>query len=640
VGNLTATVDPLDSRTERTYDAVSRLIAVTDPKGAVTRFAYDALDRLVTVTDPLGGTTRFTYDPNGNLLTVTDAKGQTTTHTYDGMNRLATRTDALNRTESYTYDLNGNLKTVTDRKGQTTTYTYDAQNRRIRTDYADGSSVAFAYDPAGNLLTATDSLTGAITRAYDVLNRLVSEVTPQGAITYAYDQVSRRQTMQANGLQPVTYGYDGNSRLTQIVQGSQTATLAYDPSNRRTTLGLPNGIVVTYTYDEASRLVAQAYTGPQGLLGDLTYTYDPNGNRIGTGGSWARSGIPGSTATSNYDAANQQLAFGNVTQTFDANGNLLTQTEASGTTTYTWDARNRLVAINGPSVSAAFAYDALGRRMGKTINGMTTTFHYDGVDIVQESGANGDAAYLRTLAIDEALVRTDGNSSFSYLADILGSTVALADSTGAVPTTYTYAPFGETSVSGLPSPNPFQFTGRENDGTGVYFYRARHYAPALTRFLAEDPIRFRSGDSFYRYVSNNPLKWIDPLGLIEWPFEAPMPWNEGAENMSPLLPDALVPTYGNWGGPGWSGGQRGGVGPLPPIDSMDKCFKAHDECYGERGCWRDSAPVRRRCDRELVDCLSELPSDPRTWPRPAPDPAWARYYRQGATRIFQGMSRL
>jgi len=402
---------------------------------------------------------------------------------------------------------------VTDRKHQTTTHTYHAQNRRIRTDYADGSSVTYAYDPAGNLLTATDSLIGTITRSYDAVNRLVSEVTPQGAITYSYDLAGRRQTMQVNGLPPVTYQHDANSRLTQVVQGTQTAALVYDQSNRRTRLELPNGVVITYTYDDASRLIGQTYTGPGGSLGDLSYTYDATGNRIATGGTWARSLLPPSVLSSNYDQSNEQLAFGQVAQTFDANGNLITQTDANGTTTYTWDARNRLVGINGPSVSATFAYDALGRRISKTINGMTTAFLYNGLDIVQESGANGDAAYLRTLAIDEALVRTDGNGSFSYLADTLGSTVALADSTGAVPTTYTYAPFGETWVSGLPSSNVFQLTGRENDGIGLYYYRARMYGPAQGRFLQEDPMGLAGGVNLYVYVGNSPLMNTDPLGL-------------------------------------------------------------------------------------------------------------------------------
>lgn len=512
VGNLTATVDPLGNRTERTYDAVSRLIAVKDPKGALTQFSYDALDRVARLADPLNGITRFTHDPLGNLLTVTDAKTQTTTHTYTAMNRLETRTDPLNRTESLTYDLNGNLKTVTDRKNQLTTHTYDAQNRRIRTDYADGASVSFSYDPVGNLRTATDSLTGTITRSYDALNRLAEEITPQGAITYTYDAASRRQTMQASGLPPVSYGYDATSRLTGIVQGPQTASLTYDPANRRTTLVLPTGITVGYQYDNASRLIAQTYTGLNGPLGDLSYSYDATGNRLATGGSWARSLLPTSVLATTYDLSNAQLAFGDVSQTFDANGNLLTQTDASGTTTYTWDARDRLTALSGPTISAGFAYDALGRRVAKTINGQSTSALYDGLDSVRESGPGGEAAYLRTLAIDEAVSRTDGTGTLSYLADALGSPVALADDTGALPTTYTYAPFGDTAVSG-PSANPVQFTGRENDGTGLYYYRARYYDPVRGRFVSEDPLGFRGGISKYAYVINNPMIWIDPWGL-------------------------------------------------------------------------------------------------------------------------------
>jgi YD repeat-containing protein len=238
--------------------------------------------------------------------------------------------------------------------------------------------------------------------------------------------------MQGSGLPAVTYGYDANSRLTGIAQGPQTASLTYDPSSRRTSLALPNGITVEYQYDDAARLIGQLYRNATGVLGDLTYAYDPTGNRIGTGGSFARTLVPAAVPSSVYDQANQQLAFGTVSQTFDNNGNLLTQTDTTGTTTYTWDARKRLAAINGPTTSAAFAYDALGRRIGKTINGVTTTFQYDGLDAIRESGGvGGDATYLRTLAIDEALSRTEGDVTLAYLGNILGSTVALADASGA-----------------------------------------------------------------------------------------------------------------------------------------------------------------------------------------------------------------
>jgi RHS repeat-associated protein len=512
-GNLTATIDPLGNRTERTYDAVSQLIAVKDPKGAVTRFTYDAMDRLVSTTDALGGVTSFTYDPNGNLLTVTDARGNTTTHTYDARNRLATRTDPLGRVETFTYDFNGNLKTLTDRKGQVAMHTYDAQDRRIRSDFADGSFVTYEYDPTGRLLTATDSQTGTIARSYDALNRVASEVTPQGAITYSYDPASRRQSMQVNGLAPVQYTYDANSRLTEIQQGPQTASLTYDSANRRTSLTLPNGITVVYAYDDASRLVAQNYAGPSGAVGDLTYQYNATGDRIGTGGSWARTLLPASIPTSNYDQANEQLAFGEQNRTFDPNGNLLTRTDSTGLTTYAWDTRNQLIGINGPSVTATFTYDALGRRLSKTVNGDQTYFQYDGLDTVRESGSPGEVSYLRTLSIDGVLSRSDASGTSVFLADILGSIVALADWDGSLITTYTYAPFGETGLSGSPSSSPFGFTGREQDLPDLYYYRARYYAPQSGRFISEDPRGFSAGINFYSYGEGAPTIFTDPLGL-------------------------------------------------------------------------------------------------------------------------------
>jgi hypothetical protein len=65
----------------------------------------------------------------------------------------------------------------------------------------------------------------------------------------------------------------------------------------------------------------------------------------------------------------------------------------------------------------------------------------------------------------------------SFLRDTLGSTLALANSSGAIGTTYTYEPFGNTTLGGAANANPYQFTGRENDGTGLYFNRARYYSP-------------------------------------------------------------------------------------------------------------------------------------------------------------------
>jgi RHS repeat-associated protein len=68
--------------------------------------------------------------------------------------------------------------------------------------------------------------------------------------------------------------------------------------------------------------------------------------------------------------------------------------------------------------------------------------------------------------------------------------------------------------SGSSSGNRFQFTGRENDGHGLYYNRARYYSPSLGRFLGEDPIGIAGGLNLYTYGLNNPLLRTDPLGLV------------------------------------------------------------------------------------------------------------------------------
>src|SRR5439155_1920634 len=55
---------------------------------------------------------------------------------------------------------------------------------------------------------------------------------------------------------------------------------------------------------------------------------------------------------------------------------------------------------------------------------------------------------------------------------------------------------------------------RENDATGLYYYRARYYHTTLQRFISEDPIEFGGRDlNSYAFVNNNSINRVDPLGL-------------------------------------------------------------------------------------------------------------------------------
>ncbi|HWV44574.1 MAG TPA: DUF6531 domain-containing protein, partial [Nitrospira sp.] len=495
-GDLTTTTDPLTRVSTRFVDAAGRLLALTDPNKSRTQYDVDALNRVTKLIDPLNGQTQMAYDPNSNLLTVSNAKSQVTTYTYNTMDRLATRQDALLNTETYTYDNNGNIATVTDRKAQVTTYTYDVLNRRTKATFQDGTSTNYTYD-AGNRITQVQekdsggTVTTTITRTYDGLDRLTQEVTPQGTVNYTYDNASRRATMTVVGQPQVTYTYDNADRLTQVQQGTSTTTIAYDIAGRRASLTLPNTNSIVYAYNAASELTSLTYKQGATTLGDLTYTYEPAGNRIKTGGTFARTNLPPALATANYNANNQQTTFGGSTETYDLNGNLATVMDAGGTTTYTWNARNQLTSISGPSLTASFTYDSFGRRTGKTINGTTTNFLYDGLNPVQEkNGGTVTANLLTGLGIDEFFTRTDGGGVRSLLPDTLGSTVALGDNTGTLQTQYTYEPFGVTTQTGSASTNSYKYTAREDDGTGLYYYRARYYQPQTQRFIAEDPLGF------------------------------------------------------------------------------------------------------------------------------------------------------
>ncbi|MFY7994172.1 MAG: RHS repeat domain-containing protein, partial [Bacteriovoracaceae bacterium] len=103
------------------------------------------------------------------------------------------------------------------------------------------------------------------------------------------------------------------------------------------------------------------------------------------------------------------------------------------------------------------------------------------------------------------------------------------NSSGNIIQHYVYSSFGkilkimnglvDNTASPLIKTN-FAYTNREYDSEiGLYYYRARYYAPDLGRFLTEDPHPgFISVpgtiNSAYAYVLNNPTNSSDPQGKI------------------------------------------------------------------------------------------------------------------------------
>jgi RHS repeat-associated protein len=445
-----------------------------------------------------------------------------------------------------------------------TSYAYDSLDRLSQVTYADSSTIAYTYDSVSRLTQLTDSIAGTITYTYDSLDRLLSEVTAQGAVSYAYDALGRRATMSVPSQSTVNYTYDNANRLTQVAQGAATVQFAYDATNRATSLTLSNGVITEYTYNTASQLVGLTYKKGANTLGNLNYEFDLAGRRSRIGGSFASATLPQVVATTSYNAANQQTAFYPRTLTYDNNGNLTDD----GNNTYTWNARNKLLAISGPGVTANFQYDGRGRRISKTINSMSTGYLYDGANIAQEQIAGSPSANNLNGRVDQLFSRTDASGVTSPLSDALGSNIALADATGAVQTQYSYEPFGKTTMTGATTTNTQRYTGREDDATGLYYYRARYYSPTFQRFINEDPIGLAGGVNVYAYVQNNPVGLRDPSGLQDdgrdWskdlavgPYLAP-PLGGRACGVSPLRFGRTPDYYAFNGSLGWGAGAIGG----------------------------------------------------------------------------------
>ncbi|MCF7855314.1 MAG: hypothetical protein K9N51_10995 [Candidatus Pacebacteria bacterium] len=150
----------------------------------------------------------------------------------------------------------------------------------------------------------------------------------------------------------------------------------------------------------------------------------------------------------------------------------------------------------------------------------------------QQADTDATGAVLRSYTygpgIDNLLAITvhgaTETNTYYALTDHLGTIHALADDTGAVAEAYRYDAFGNVlgvfdgngrPLLGSALGNRFLFHGREYSWTtGLYNFRARWYDPTTGRWLSNDPIGISGGLNQYVAFDNNPVNFVDPLGLL------------------------------------------------------------------------------------------------------------------------------
>ena len=387
------------------YDGEGRLyrqITPECPEGI--QYHYDTLGRLT----GLGGQAelRITYDGVNrmdSLTTVADGKSLKTQYVYgteknnksqikeirvNGTTVLSYGTDGLQRRISQTYQDAGGYQTTWEYKagpsGNTTILPEKMTN--------GSSSLEYQYDAMNNITEIRENGTLIQSYAYDGQNQLVREndVRKNETVTYAYDTGGNILTKKhyayttgsLEGKTPVStdsYGYQ-NSGWKDLLTSYNGAPITYDGSGNATkwTGGR------TFTWEAGKRL-----SGIQGGEGEVSYTYDVDGNRTSktVGGEKTEYVLNGSQILS-MKKGKERLDF-----LYDENSSLM-GLEYNGTRYYyIRNAQLDIIGIidrTGKQV-VSYQYDAWGKVLPTTGElkwtvGVANPFRYRGYYYDQESG--------------------------------------------------------------------------------------------------------------------------------------------------------------------------------------------------------------------------------------------------------------
>jgi RHS repeat-associated protein len=389
---------------------------------------------------------------------------------------------------------------------------YNARGQRVIVVYGNGVVSRYDYDPNRRRLRRSRSehcaVTGPLTYRPDQ-PALVSEGLKHDLIGNVLAIIDRSPgcgvPATPNSLDR-TFAYDARYRLTRATGRECDAAppLPWDQQVRCVDVRRTRPYERTYEYDQHSNLLRLRHAAGATAY-NRSFDIDPARNRM------------------------RALRVGAATYAYahDAAGNVVDETTSRH---FEWDHQNRLrvyrtqTAGAEPSKHAHYLYDAGGRRVMTVVRNqgggtVRVTVDIDGVaEHVREGRRERWTVRVMERGFVTATVRAgdalgDALAATKYfLSDHLGSARAVVDTTGALLVREDFFPYGEVSFGGAPEKR-VGFAGKErDDGSNLYYFGARYYAPWLARWMSCDPEGLRDGPSPYIYSRSNPVRFIDPSG--------------------------------------------------------------------------------------------------------------------------------
>jgi len=424
-GNVTNSIDPVGRSMTYIYSTnLVDLLQARQTTGAnndlLAQYVYNSQHLPVAIYDAAGQLTTNTYNARGQLLTTTDPKNETTTLTYDTNGYLLSVVGPLGPSDtfSFTYDSVGRVQTATDPDDYTITNSYDNLDRLTNVTYPDGTFTAFIYNKL-DLATVRDRLGRETFSTYDALRRLTSIQDPLNRVVqFQYCDCGSLSALIDPMGRPNRWDYDVEGRVTskQYVDGSRALYTYENTTSRLKTVEDETGQIKSYTYNVDDNLGGVSYLISQVATPPVTFTYDPNYNRVLS----MQDGI-GTTAYTYYP-----VGVLGALQTATVNGPW-----TNDTVTYQYDALGRVVsrAING--VAQTYAYDVLGRTTN-VVNALGSfNYDYDGptarlLDSFYPNGQTVHYAYFgnpgdrRLQSITNLKPDTSLISGFTYAYNAVG----------------------------------------------------------------------------------------------------------------------------------------------------------------------------------------------------------------------------
>ncbi|WP_338868698.1 DUF6443 domain-containing protein [Spirosoma sp. SC4-14] len=415
-------------------------------------------------------------------------------HTYNGIGELTRKTLGCGiQNLDYTYQMRGWLTKINDPAN------LNAGSLPADKDFF---GMKLTYDPVGNI-SAWDYRTaqrkGDMTTPYDI------DQSQPYTYSFAYDNLNR--------LKSGTLNQQGQSGTLFAMGGGDNGQIGYDD----------NGNIKTLT---------RSFKGT--VVDNLTYTYKNNdaSNQLASVAD----------AGTNPGTANAFFKDGTASYTYDANGNLLTDSGKGITTGIAYNYLNLPQTVTYTGGAVTYTYSATGQKLradfgnGKTYD-YIAGFVYAGNQLEFIPSAEGRVLPpgRASTTITAGSSATAANSYYRYeyqLKDHLGnlrvacrcgekaSESSPSDAqTPLVVQENHYDPFGLdlTGLNKVPdlTANRFKYNGKEDEAPlGWIDFNWRHYDPALARFVTVDKLAEKFPYlTTYQFASNDPIGKIELDGL-------------------------------------------------------------------------------------------------------------------------------